>query len=333
MLFKTTDDFKKAYRVGLSLDFEKDLESAIRTTERQVLPSILDSATITALQSSYDTASQVVANMSPAKYKNLIPWVRDVVAPFAFIQILPTLNGISSQGGLFVPAEGPNAAAPKWMYDEQLLKAEEAAWAAVERLYGYMEDNKSDFTSWTSSDQYSEFKNGFITSAVQFDKYVKIRKSRLLFVQLVPIMKRVEEYTLKPLMGAGLFDQIKTQLLADNLSTANKKLMEPIYNAVSTLTMAAAIDILNLRFDGSGVTVHQSTTSNETTGKIQANEEAKKKHKDMMQYTGDMVLSNLAEYLKENHASYPLYEASTAYMPDNSSTFTNSSDGKSFGFF
>ena len=306
----------------LSIKFDTDLKKHVRTTEYDILSNILDTTSITSLQASYDTANGVESAMS-TPWKGLLPFVQDVIAPFAYAKFLPSANGMAGQSGLMVPGEGQTASAPKWMYEEQLLAADAAGWEGVELLYKYLEANKSLFTAWTASDQYSEFKGGFIFNAKTFDDCVKIGKSCRTFVAIKPKMANIEQWAILPVLGQTLFDEIKTQIKANSVSASNAIILPLIREAVANLTMASALDSLNMKIDGRGITVYEASTGNESSSRIQAQLTERKEYKKNLKDTGDAALNSLAKYLNDNASTYPLFEASDAYKPDDDSVFRN----------
>lgn len=327
MLFRLEAEFKLHHRVMLSINFDTDLKKHVRTTEFDVLPDILGSTTITSLQASYDAASGVESAMS-TPWKGLLPFVQDVIAPFAYAKFLPSANGMAGQSGLMVPAEGQTASAPKWMYEEQMLAAEAAGWEAVEHLYKYLEANKATFTAWAASDQYSEFKGGFIFNAKTFDDCVKIGKSCRTFVAVKPKMANIEQWAILPVLGQTLFDQIKAQIKANTVSADNAVILPLIREAVANLTMASAFDSLNMKVDGRGITVYEASTGNESSSRIQAQMAERKEYKKNLKDTGEAILNRLAKYLNDNASTYPLFQASDAYKPDDDDVFRNAAGSR-----
>ncbi len=72
--------------------------------------------------------------------------------------------------------------------------------------------DSSDYPEWTGSDQYKESRSLFLYNTRNFDKAYPINNSGQLYYRMVPFMADVETETLRPILGADLFDVLKTKL-------------------------------------------------------------------------------------------------------------------------
>jgi hypothetical protein len=208
---------------------------------------------------------------------------------------------------------------------------QKAGYNALEDGMKYLFSNRDDFDTWLLSDEFNEYKEFFISEASEFSKYENINDSFLSLQALRPVIRRVEEFVIKPLIGETIFNSIKSELLSEGsgsgsteqtIGTDNEALLDLIKPALAHHTIAQAIqDNLPIYFDGSNITVAISrldfynaadgVTTVHTRDMIKSKAAASLRH-------GRAYMEKLERYLQENASAskYPSFFNSDLYEAD-----------------
>lgn len=121
--------------------------------------------------------------------------------------------------------------------------------------------------------------------------------------QITPLIDKVQEQRILPVIGTGLYNELKTQIAGSSLTSLNTTLLdEYITKAVLWWTMYEAPIFFNYRFMNKGVMVKSSENSR-PAGMDEINDLRGQFKSDAEFYTNRIVL-----YLIEHASSYPLYE-------------------------
>lgn len=123
----------------------------------------------------------------------------------------------------------------------------------LERLLVYLEANKTDFPTWTSSDAYTRFRALFITYAAEFRRAYGKQVSRYVFEIMRPVMQDIETFALIPLMGEDQFNDLKANLLAGTASAEEQELRARIIRSVASYTMEESLKRQWVQLEGNKV--------------------------------------------------------------------------------
>jgi hypothetical protein len=321
MIFSSIDEIKQHHPALITLDFE-ELENFIRQVEEDEIIPLIGDELYNELIDSVDDSS------APESLVKLLVKVRDVLAPLIFYNYIPFMNGKQGQSGIMVVENDNERQAPRWMIEKMQTEAHNKAMKAAERLLSFLEKNADDYESWTSSDVYTEYKDGFIINATEFDKYVNINKSRRIFLALKTSIKRIEEWKIKPVLGDDLFDEIKQEIAENDISTNNIKLLNFIKQAVASLSISEGITELAITIDEKGVTLYEHTGTADDPKRVPAELQRINNYSTKKEYSGNTYLKQLEEFLIKNKTDYPLYNAGDA----DGEPFRNSETSNTAGF-
>lgn len=307
----------------LSFDLS-DLQSDLSAAENDWLrDELLGNDTYDYLHTAYkDSIKTPHPTALGAKEKELLQKCCDVIAPMAFANYLPFAQGKAGQSGIMVIENEEFRPAPKWMVEQQIESAIEKAYKAMERLLRFLEDENTYFVDWTISPQATLYKNGFIWNASEFDKFVKINKSRRLFSKIQPSMDWIEETKIKPLMGDTLFNTIITELRSGTVSPDNNLLLPFIKRAVACLSFNIAAHSLRLITSDNGFLLYESLQSNEARFKKAASLDDIYPMLKNIEAMGNEALKSLSDYLYANSSNYPDFVNSSAYKPNDEKVYT-----------
>jgi len=128
---------------------------------------------------------------------------------------------------------------------------------------------------WGTTKEYEATKQLFINTADDFEQYFSIHRSRMVFLSLVPSMTRVQDGQIKPCFTEQKYAELKEQILDDDLSEANKPLVELSASALALISMSVAIKRLSIELLPNGLFQNYTTSvikSKAASPKVDRNE-------------------------------------------------------------
>lgn len=284
-LIHDTAEIQKYVRVATTFRAPSFI-SFVVDAQKKLIPYI-GSALLEALDTWYNTATPAVN----APYTALLPYVQNAVAKFTLSLAAPSIDTLLTEGGFAVTANTNLSPASDKRVKSFIDSMDQLAWSGVESLLQFLETNKADYSSWTSSEAYTEYFNNFIITAVDFDKIIRIDQSRLRFMQMKPTMDNVEALRIEPVISKEMADDIKATVKAGTtLSAAYSAIHTNIKRAIAYYTLFA--------------------------------ETNDKKYEAL----ADSYLAEVKKTIDTTPANYPLYTASDCY--DSEKTSYNNFENK-----
>lgn len=137
--------------------------------------------------------------------------------------------------------------------------AADRAFAAIDSFLRILETNAVEYPEWTSSQYFQEKKGLFLRSAIEFEAAGEsIKRSSLTFQALRPIIRNVQELTIKEAMPAEMYDELLTQVDGGTLSPDNKLIFNYyLAPAIAKLTIEEALTTLPVEVGHDGVHINQ----------------------------------------------------------------------------
>jgi len=309
-IITTINEVKQYVEVARSLKFET-IKPSITTVERRFIKKHLSDALYTRLCDAYSVADNKVEDM-PEVLIPLATLSQSAVSNIATSLLLSRLSiSVSESGVGRLETESLKTA---FQYQEVNAKEsyKSAGYDALEDILAYLEENKTEFSEWASSPSYIDFSKYFIQSSVQFSELYNIQQSRLTFMAVRYIMKRIEDFMVQDITGKNLFKILKTQLKQDSLTEANKILLDDyICPGVALITIGKGVWERALDISDNGVTVSMRGGSENNELRQTAPLNKQQKMADQLITDGSEYLSRLGTFLSENLDDYPDYEAPT----------------------
>lgn len=313
-LFKTTAELKTYIPANVDFNIE-GLMPFIKSAETEfIIPNIS--------QAQYDDLSAAYNVVSPsltAAQTALLARIQPALAHYAFKKWIPFGQVQIDSAGIRIASTESMKTAFQWQTKDLEASSLQSAYTFMEALLTYMEANKASYALWTASDSYTVFKESFINTASDFNKYFNINSSRLTFISFKACMKKVEDFAVKAVLDATTFAAIKTRIKAGTTTAADTALLNFIQPAVAHLTIAAALKTQAAIINSNGIIV----AKNVGFMTVDAGDAAGAELKDQMIRTasedGNAYLRQLQQYLNENASAsiYPDYFASDLYAdPD-----------------
>ena len=178
----------------------------------------------------------------------------------------------------------------------------------------YMEDNIDidDMSTWKESDACTQYRRYFINSAKEFHEQYDIDKSRLVFLNLVPYMKYVEDREIEPLIGPPLFDKMKSLIkngtIDDGSNEPYNNLLSRIQETVAPYTVLYAIGNLGMHFSDRGALFSDFMVAGENIEKESYDSNRAQEVKEFVKDKIAHYVGRLSSYLLSNKDSLPEYE-------------------------
>jgi hypothetical protein len=314
-LFKTTAELKLHLPVNKDFNVE-GIMPFIKSAEVEfIIPNIS--------QTQYDDLNTAYnASATPtltAAQTALLAKIQPALAHFAFNKWIPFGQVQIDSAGIRIATTESLKTAFQWQTKDLEANSLASGFANLETLLTYMEANKASYALWTASTSYTVFKESFINTAADFNKYFNINSSRITFLAFKAVMKKVEDFFVKAYLDATTYAGIKTRIAAGTTTAADTNLLAYIQPAVAHLTVANALKTQAVVINKNGFVV----SKNVGFMTVEASDPAGAELKDQMirQGTedGNAYLKQLQVYLNTNATAsvYADYYASDLYAdPD-----------------
>jgi hypothetical protein len=240
-MFKDTEDFQQYLPVTNAFTIESAQYAINKAIRGFIIPNISQEE-YNSLLADYQANSLTDIRLQAWKY------IQESTANFAF-GFNVTFGDIQVSDGAMSRIETDTRKSLR-KFDKLDMKEEvvKAGLELLDILLQYMEINKSEFPLWTASPFYTIHIEYFLQTTEQFSKSVPIGNSRLLFIQIKPLLFENEELYLVPLLGEELYLELKNKLKNNSLSTIERILQDKINAYLSRMIMFKSIPYLNISF-------------------------------------------------------------------------------------
>ena len=325
MLINSTEDIQTVLSVNITLDYS-NIRNHLKTCENRYIKPLLGDS----LYSELDTIHNDAGLTPTTEQAELTRLCQTSMAYLALHKFIPYAEVNIGDGGIRRLENDKNKTAHK----NQIVNLREASledgFSAIEDAIIYIEDNISEFSSWPYQDNHQYF----INTATEFNKFVFIDESRLLFLQLLPRMEEVET-RLENNISSDFFNELKskiqnadtTPISADDL-LAIKKCQTFIAHEV----FARSVRFLPFIFKNGQLTVFNNVFHLDYRPTQQTSADIISNFKATLEISANSALEQLMKFLHEFADNYPTFKASTAYVEDRgiSPRFENTENHKTF---
>ncbi|MBB2149173.1 DUF6712 family protein [Pedobacter gandavensis] len=306
-IITTIDELKKYVEVSKSLKIET-VGPSLKSAGRRHLKDCLGPELFLRLIKAYQDAGLKVSDMSD-ELKELAELCQAAAANIGMSLLIPRVSISISESGIS-RLENDNQ---KTAYQYQEVNAKESylrsGYDALEDIFIYLEEHKELYPDWVASSAYLDFKKYFIQSAAEFSSLYNIQQSRLSFLAVRYIMKRIEDFQVKDIISKKLFDTIKSQVKSGTITPQNRILLDDfICPGVALITIAKGVWERALDISEYGVTISMRGSSGNNELRQAAELKNQQKMADQLLADGNLYLSQLGVFLEENKSDYPDYE-------------------------
>jgi len=252
MLFKNTNKLVDYAEITASTNFITIKPTIERIEELHLIPA-LGKELYNELNSDY-TAASAEADLSE-EYQTLLTHCRKVIGSYLGYYFAPIGELKFSDAGL----RRSETASEKTAFQYQVSNFREACLrngdAATETLLEFLNENKSDYSTWENSEAFTRYSSLFIKSGKEFNYLFPSHSPYRNYLAMRSKMQDVEEQNIRAALGDTLFDDLKTKDKEGTLSDKETVLLFRLKKAIANFTIAFSIPLLAVRIDANGITV------------------------------------------------------------------------------
>jgi hypothetical protein len=244
---------------------------------------------------------------------------------------------ISGAGVQIISTEREKTAFP-WQIDNLKASYAKKGFNGLEKVLGYLEENADTFPTWRDSATAQATRSHFLSSAAAFSQYYNISNARLTFQALASLLRKTEDFRLLPALGPEYSEELHQQLVKDELTPENAKLLSDyVRPALAHLAMAQAIGELGFSLNGQNLelNVYRPDDSNSKEADPGLTQLLDMKAHQALE-DGERYLRRMVSHLNAtaSETRYPTYFSGSAYeKPAVPNYFVNDLNAKIFGTF
>lgn len=298
------------------------IQPSIDRAESKNLKACLGNPLYDSLQAAYTAAGNQV-NAMEGDLKDLAILSQRAVSNIAMSLLITRISvQVGDSGILRNETEKQKTA---FQYQEVNLREDylNTGFDALDDILEFLEAKQSAFPEWLESPAHTDYTKYFIQSANQFSECYNIRQSRLAFYAVRYIMKRIEDFMVKDILGKKLFNSLKLEIKSKSVSENNQLLLDDyIRPGVALITISKGVWERALDISEHGVTVSVKGSTDNNQLRNEAALEKQQKMADHLMADGNEYFSRLSKHLYDNQDDYPDYEipvtGSTLFTINNS---------------
>lgn len=251
-LFPSLSDFKPYVggRINKSIEMAS-LEATIYETARRHITPWLTPTLYNTLVAGVAASNLSIDNQA------LLPYVR---RPLAIL----TMYEWSKVGGIEVGESGfqrieTDKVKTAYRYQVRSYQddAREKGYDALETMLRYLEDNKSTFSTWASSDEGLAHRTPILNYASDFRTLALPECDRYTYECIRPIIGEVELFAVQKLLPSAFWSGFISRHIAGTLTTAEKVLRKYMRQSIAHRAIEDAVRQRWVRIDGGRIAIHE----------------------------------------------------------------------------
>lgn len=184
--------------------------------------------------------------------ERLLYYCRAVVAPLAYLSDLAFIQSQITDAGIHTLDTDNQKASHRWEYLELKDGLADMGALAQEALLRYLFTKKTDYPQWVESHEYKQFTGLVVSTGYEFSTYFNLHQPHRIFWHLRPLIKKVQDITIIPLIGATF---LKSLLSLNAPSEIEAEALRLLKSATAQLTIVMACREMAVRIGEHGFTV------------------------------------------------------------------------------
>jgi hypothetical protein len=291
----------------------------------------------------YQLAGKVKTNADLTEpEQDVLELLRQAVATLAMVSYLPMGQLQISDLGVTVNTNGDKQKQPyQWQINQLRSNLQAKGYNALEKALNLLDEHSEapEFEAWTTSAAATAAHKFFLNTAVAFSEHYNIGGSRLTYLALMPTLRKMERFSIEPVLGEAYYLELKAQVVSRDVSADNLHVLEQyVRPALAHLTVAKAVPEIGLTLNGDalGLNVHrvEETNAQDPDASLEGLLSLK-----VEQAMGDALvfLERLKKYLNANASAtrFATYFASRQYQSPTAprATVRTAPEGAVYGWF
>lgn len=304
MLINSTAELKQYIPASVTLNFE-DIRPKIQLVEREIIQRIFSTELITAVSASGASEPMI----------SLRRLMEEAEAHLALLEYIPFGQLQFDSAGIRIAVNDNMKQAFEWQIDELKDECSRQGWAAVESALEFLE--KTEVTAirsiWEQTDTFKNSQKSLIKSLRDFQRFVNLNNSRVLFNKLLPIQEDIQEEVIEPAISKSLLDRVLTG--TTDLDIRVKKLAS---KALAYHTVATGFMDTMLVLSDNGPLIIDGMISRQPKAKKSAPLDVVNIISENYKTRAQAALRELVEFCQINVAELPEFKESSNYINEES---------------
>ncbi|OUJ68819.1 DUF6712 family protein [Hymenobacter crusticola] len=314
-LITTLDEFRAHVGVNKGTFTLASVQPDMRLVELYRVKPLVGPAFFNQLDAKLKAKSELTA-----AEQEVLALLQCAVATLSMVEYLPLNQVEISDMGVHITTTGDKKTAFQWQIDRLLSGWTKKGYNALERALDLLDENieAPEFEAWATSAARTASLKFFLNTAVQFSEHYNIGNSRLTYLAMLPTLRKMERFSIEPVLGPSYYLELKQQVLDRSLTAENEQVMELyVRPALAHLTVGKAVPELGLGLNGDAIelNVYRLDDSNrkESDGSIDALLAMKVQQ---ALSDADVFLTRLRTHLNANASAtkYATYFGSASYQ-------------------
>lgn len=230
-------------------------------------------------------------------FKKVLPYIQAALAPLAYYLELPLINTQITDIGLQKTGTGQMQPVFKHDFYKVLQALLDQGMDALEELLAFLEENKTDYPAWASSDAYKDFRRFLIRTGQDYSSIYPLLHPRRCYLMLRPIMDIVQEKYVAASIGAAFFAEL---LAKDAPSDMEVAVITVLKKAIAYLTIHHATGSLAVRITEAGFTVQAADSELADPNRVAADAQNMRWAAEAAEKTGFTFLVAARKFLNDN---------------------------------
>jgi len=315
----TNEEIRKYIPISQNLAFAK-LSPSIEAAERDYLRPLFGAQTLAQLQSFYDNDGSGDPEHEQ-EWAQLLELCQRAVINMAFLIGYDVLSIEIDDAGFGRTESTSRKGLFKYQEDNLRQWFKSTGFNTLDEILSFMHLNTEVFTAYAASSEYTRFKTSFFKSVADFDTVYFINASNLTFRRLKQYIKLTEDFELKKLFGATLWEYIKTEMASDDPAEKVTALIPYIKNPLAYLAVAYLMEETGADLAENGLYFTAWIANDKSQQeKLPASTDRIKTLVDRNKGIGANYMAELKNYLKANATDWPTFSPAPAYPINRNNT-------------
>lgn len=225
---------------------------------------------------------------------SLLQKLQRMVAPLAYYDDLPMMHVLLTETGVRKVQTDNMPNVYRWEFDKLEKSLANKGYQAEEDLFEFLEENKGQFASWTSSTQYQARNAQLIRTATEFNALYRLQQPYRTFNALVPVMSMIEDMYLIPTIGDTFLTELKGK---PNPSSDEKIVIADLKKAMAHLTLLHSFEKMTVQITEDGASIYDRYADRGSSESAQPTPDMSQFVKNALKRDGNRYLSKAKSYL------------------------------------
>ena len=263
-----------------------------------------------------DSLTAYNANSVDPIWTNILPMIQATLANFMLVHQIPIQQVTIESSGITRKENANFKSAYQNQINQLIAEHFERAYNHLETLLAFLEENESDYPTWTTSDAYSKNRAFFINSATDFQEQYPIIRGRITFKSLFSTMRDVEALYIKVLLGDAFYEELKTKIEDKTAFSAKEsELVAMLKKGIAFHTIENAIQSNWIKVtQNSVIYIEHDKDTNHLIEKSAQQVQASNKIAHAKEF-GERWLGKALSFIKSNLDDFPTFKEDESVNP------------------